>query len=86
MGLYSAAVESLPRDFPADAGFLCHKSAVVGASIKETPYLWRFGLCLVIIQFAVNHNFMSASLTVVQVWHLAEPAIADIVYTGRLIN
>jgi len=60
--------------------------AVLGASIKETLYLCRIGLSLVIIQFAVNHNFMSVSLTVLKVWHLAVPVIAGIVWTGRLIN
>jgi len=30
-------LSQLPRDVPADAGFLCGKVAVLGAAIKETP-------------------------------------------------
>jgi hypothetical protein len=61
------------RGFPADAGFVCHKSAVLGAAIKGTLFVayWAMGIvmCLAIIQFAFNHNFM-VSVTLLQVFRL----------------
>jgi hypothetical protein len=60
--LFRLSLSRVPYNVPAHAGFLCDKTAVLGAAIKiscrYSSYMWQYGSLLYLLRFSNFHPFL----------------------------